>query len=180
MIRQSWLIVALSLFNAASLIAQAQPPVKLSLGFDNLQLGMSYAAIKTALTDKPGFQYRGEPDLSLSPGGEEKIIQTNGGFYIERAIFQFSNDQLFSIILDINPKAVDHFTLFSQFSAKYGDPQSLSPQQAVWDDGTVRILLEQPATVKYLLIQTINDKLRAAGNAKAAQEEARETFLKKL
>jgi len=166
---------------AAPQTSPAPTPSKpLSKGFDELKLGMDYQAVSEVLKKSTSFRYRGDPDVSLSPDGKEKIIETKGGFYVRRAVFQFLNDKLFAITLDLEPAQFDWYMLYTTLTASYGEPQGFEPRQALWDDGTVRLQLEKPLTVKYLAVEIMNSKLNQAGVQKALQEDTRDAFLKKL
>jgi len=174
-----WLIIAVPGVAGAQDTA-AVTRKTLAAGFDNLVLGMSFEQLGTALRAHAGFQYRGEPELSLSPDGKEKIIETKGGVFIERAVFQFADNKLFSIILDLQAAKLDYFTLYTNFVTRYGNPLLLDPRQAIWDDGTTRLLLEKPLTVKYLSVAFIEAKKKQEAGTKAMQEETRELFIEKL
>lgn len=152
----------------------------LSNGFDDLSLGMEFSALDEALQKHAGFLYRGLPEVSLSPAGQEKIIETRGGRFIKRGIFQFSENKLFSIILDLNEAELDYYTLFTSFSTRYGDPLSLDPRQAIWENSSVRMILEKPLTLKYLSVPVLMAKERAGTVEKSIREENREDFIKKL
>lgn len=153
---------------------------ELSNGFDTLELGMDFDALDAALKKQAGFFYQGLPEVSLSPGGEEKIIETRGGRYISRGIFQFSDNRLFSIILDLNSQELDYFTLFTSFTTRFGDPVSLDPRQSIWENAKVRMILEKPLTLKYLSVEVMAARMEAGTMEKSAREDARESFINKL
>jgi hypothetical protein len=152
----------------------------ISKGYDKLVLGMAYQAAYDTLVGNPALDYRGKPDVSMSPGREEKIIESRGGRYIQRGVFQFREEKLFTIILEMNPLQLDYFTLFTSFSQRYGDPKSLDPNQAIWEDASVRLILEKPCTVKYLDRPVIDAIIQSATVKAARQEETRQQFIDRL
>jgi hypothetical protein len=105
---------------------------------------------KKALLADSLFGYRGDPDVSLSPSTKEPLIECTGTSYVSRTVLQFLDGRLYSIILFMNERALDHYSLYTQLSGRYGSPSELSPQRAVWDSGEVRLSLERPLTVRYV------------------------------
>lgn len=163
--------------------AYSQSPVgkvPISRGYDTIKLGMAYQASYDALMASSSLDYRGTPDVSMSPGREEKIIETRGGRFIRRGIFQFRNDKLFTIILELNPEQLDYFTLYSTFTERYGEAAFLSPQECRWEDGSVRLVLEKPLTLKYLDIAVLDALHQEAGIEQSGQERSRANFIERL
>jgi hypothetical protein len=152
----------------------------ISPGYDTILLGMAYQAAYDALVGSTALDYRGTPDVSMSPDREEKIIETRGGRYISRGVFQFRDDKLFTIILELNPLQMDYYTLFTSFSARYGEPFSLDPKQTVWEDSTVRLILEKPCTVKYIDKPVIEALIQESTINASRQELSRQAFIDKL
>jgi hypothetical protein len=60
-------------------------------------------------------------------------------------------------------------------TAKYGEPKTLDPREAVWEDETTRMSLERPLTVKYIDLtvfnQIIADSKLESGNELKNREE---------
>lgn len=149
----------------------------LPAGFRGIQLGMSMLEVQTLIAADSLYEYRGEPDVSLLPRPDERLIEVSGRSYVRRAFFQFHEDRLFVIILSLNEREIDHYSVFSTLSAKYGKPASLSPSESVWDDGVVRLSLERPLALKYIDRSTF-DSLREKGKAEKSWEEVlRSEFL---
>ena len=145
--------------------------------FRNISLGMSMEAVKEVLQADGLFAYRGEPDVSLLPRTNESLIEVTGLAYIRRGFFQFHEDRLFVMIFAINESKMDHYSVFTSISSKYGKPQSLSPAESIWDDGTTRLSVERPLAVKYIDLGIFNS-LREAGRAEQSWEELlRDEFL---
>lgn len=146
-------------------------------GFRGVELGMSLEQVQDVLRADELFFYRGAPDVSLLPRPNEKLLEVQGLSYVKRAFFQFYEDKLFSAIYVMNTDKMDHYSIFTQLSGRYGKPSELSPKESVWTDGTVRLSLERPLTVKYLDVATL-EKLRKAGQDLESWEElSRKDFL---
>lgn len=155
-------------------------PKAISRGYDTITLGMPYQTAYDAMVANAGIDYRGTPDVSMSPDREEKIVETRGGRYIKRGIFQFRDDKLFSITLELNPDQLDYYTLYTTFCARYGEAKRLSPQECVWEDRAVRLILEKPLSLKYIDVAVMDGLRQAAGIEESAQEKSRSAFIDRL
>ena len=159
---------------------QAGPPAgaaALPRGFRGVELGMSLEEVEKALRSDELFLYRGGPDVTLLPRPNEKLLEVQGLSYVKRAFFQFHEEKLFSAIYVLNPEKIDHYSLFTRFSDRYGKPGSLSPKESIWTDGTVQLALERPLTVKYLDVGVL-ERLKQAGQARQSWEDlSRQDFL---
>lgn len=131
---------------------------------------MSMEEVKKILMADGLFTYRGEPDVSLLPRPNESLIEVSGLSFVRRAFFQFHQDRLFVMIFAINESKLDHYSVFTSISAKYGKPGSLSPAESIWDDGLTRLSVERPLAVKYIDLEIFN-ALREAGRAEQSWEE---------
>jgi hypothetical protein len=138
--------------------------------FRGIELGMEMEAVKKILAADSLFSYRGDIDVSLLPRPDESLIEVSGISYIRRAFFQFYQDKLFVMIFSINEKEMDHYSIFTSLSAKYGKPTSLSPSESVWLDGATRLSVERPLAVKYMEV-AVFDAIKAAGAAGRSYEE---------
>jgi hypothetical protein len=78
---------------------------------------------------------------------------------------------------NLDSSRVDYYSMYSTLVAKYGEPVTLDPRKAVWDDGKIILSLERPLTVRYVDEKTFNDLLAAAGTEKAASDLQRESFI---
>jgi hypothetical protein len=156
-------------------LVEQQPGIPRS--FRNISLGMSMEGVKEVLKADGLFAYRGEPDVSLLPRPNESLIEVSGLSYVRRAFFQFHEDRLFVMIFAINESRMDHYSVFTSISSKYGKPQSLSPAESIWDDGATRLSIERPLAVKYIDLEIFNS-LREAGRAEQSWEQLlRKDFL---
>jgi hypothetical protein len=134
-------------------------------------LGMDAAAlVDTLKADTAEFMYQ-EPDITLSQKGKiyegsNESVEVAGRDFVSKAVFQLYDGALSVITLTLNTTLIDYYSVYQTWVKKYGQPQSLSPREAVWQDAAVRISLERPLTLKYI-------DLKAAGAiAQAAKTRA--------
>ena len=154
------------------------PPIQ--DGFGDLRLGMSIEEAKVALGVDPNFRYRGDPDVSLLPGTGLPIIQTAGAAFIDRAILQFTENQLYVLTLILNANRLDYFGVFSEFQNRYGDPDRLDPGIAVWESETVILSVERPLTVKYVDAELFQAVVDEGVLERSLESLTRERFLEQL
>ncbi len=149
-------------------------------GFRNLTFGLTRDEAMEELYEDPGFDFRGDPDVSFrghEPGG---VIDTDGFDFIDRGVFQFYEDRLYLIILSLDGGQLDYFTLYRTLSDRYGMPTRLDPSQAVWEREGVRLALERPVSVKYLDMEVF-DRIREEGRARETERgRARREFLEEF
>jgi hypothetical protein len=143
--------------------------------YHGISLGMSLEEVKTLLLQDPWFNYRGDEDVSLLERPRASLIDAGGSLFIKRGLFQFEDDALSAILLELNPETIDWFTVYTTLEDRYGNPVDMNPQKAWWEDGSTRLALERPLTVKYLDLSVFEaaiaeNKDRAAWRAKAREE----------
>jgi len=138
--------------------------------FRDIELGMSMDEVKAILSSDGLFSYRGDVDVSLLPRPDESLIEVSGLSFVRRAFFQFHSGKLFVMIFLLNEKEIDHYSVFTSLSDKYGKPDSLSPGESVWSDAATRLSVERPLAVKYIDM-AVFDALKAAGAAEVSMEE---------
>jgi len=155
--------------------AAAVPPPPME--FRGITLGMGIDQVKNALKADPLFRYRGDPDVSFLPQTSQYLIECEGNSFLSRAYFQFADSRLFIMILVLDAQKLDHYSLFSTLSAKYGQPTTLNPQESVWQTDLVRFSLERPLTVKYIDNKTFTALLAKGGAQKDLDQLSRESFL---
>jgi hypothetical protein len=83
------------------------------------------------------------------------------------------------MILLLDPERVDHYSVYSALTRKYGAPSSLSPRETVWLFDGVRLSLERPLTVKYVERKTFASLQRGAPQADLEQL-SRDSFLEQF
>lgn len=152
----------------------------LQRGFGSLVLGMTLAEAQDALLVDPSFRYRGEPDVQLVPRTDLPLIESEGRAFIDRGTFQFRDERLYLITLLLNGQRLDYFSVYTSLVDQYGEPVSLDPGQAVWEDETTRIALERPLTVKYIDRQTFDSIIESGRMEEALDAVTRERFLEQL
>ncbi|MFW5694565.1 MAG: hypothetical protein ACOCYB_05315 [Alkalispirochaeta sp.] len=158
----------------------AAGPEALRRGFRELELGLPFDRVEELLQGDSAFQYRGEPDVSMRRSDGGTVIDTRGRIYMDRGIFQFHDDQLFTIALYLDRSRLDYFQLYEQFRSRYGEPTELDPQRAFWEDQRTRIELERPLTVRYLDLETFEARRNETRLQQATEDIAREQFLEEF
>lgn len=154
--------------------------VSLPGGYGSVVLGMSVEAAKDALMEDPAYGYRGDRDVSMLPGDNRTLISTDGIHFFGECWFQFDNDRLYIITLNLNRERVDYYSVFKSLCDKYGQPDSLSPRKSEWRDGSVIMSLERPLTLKYT-DEGIFQELQETSNVELTKEEEnRHNFLESL
>lgn len=154
-------------------------------GYRDIELGMSLEETKDALVKDSSFGYHGDRDVSLVPGTNRVLIETDseyghGSNFLKRCYFQFFEDKLFIITININQDKMDYYSIFKKLSEKYGKPDSLDPQSATWKNDDITLSLERPLTLKYIDNETFK-RTQNYSNIQASPEEmTREMFLDEL
>lgn len=153
-------------------------------GYGSIKLGMSVQEVQTELKKNSDFAYRGKRDVNLVPSTKEVLIETdatgNPYSFFERTWFQFVDGRLFSITLNLNQNKIDYYAVFSSLSKKYGEPDSINPKRASWEDETVMMSLEKPLTLKYIDSKVFNALKEESGVQKSFEEQTVEDFLNGL
>ena len=169
-----------------SLLPAAFPQEKkIPDGYGGITLGMSLEQTKDALKKNSDFGYHGDRDVSLLPGENRVLIETDAESghtvsFLERCWFQFYNDNLYIITININREKMDHFSVFDALCKKYGNPDSVSPEKSVWKSNTVTMSLERPLTLKYVDTETFNALQSKSLVGPSGTEMTRELFLEGL
>ena len=145
--------------------------------FRGVFLGQSLDELKTALMGDLLFNFRGDRDVSFLPIREQTLLETTGLSYIRRAYFQLSDGAVYIMSFSLDSRRMDHYSVFTSFVKKYGEPKTLSPGEAVWESDDTRVSIERPLTVKYI-DKTVFDRLVEESRTKERAEMlAREDFL---
>ena len=151
-------------------------------GYGDVHLGMSLDETKQQLLKNPDFGYSGDRDVSLLPGDARILIETNasggrGSSFLNQCWFQFYNEQLYIITININTQKTDYYSLFTTLCNKYGEPQSLDPQKAVWKSDSITMQLEKPLSIKYIDNETFDMLKTASTIEKSYEEKNQQMFL---
>ncbi len=150
---------------------------ELPTGYRDISLGMDFEAVKDALKKDSVFGYRGERDISLLAGENRTLIATTGSYFIKRAWFQFYENKLYVIIIQMDTDKIDYYTIYSTLSSKYGGPKTLDPKKSVWVGESVSMFLERPLIIKYIDVTTFNSILEKYKDEKAYSDILREDFI---
>ena len=152
-------------------------PEPISRQFRGLSLGMALDDLKSALLRDQLFSFRGDRDVSFLPIREETLVETTGLSYIRRAFFQLSSESVYIMSFSLDTRLMDHYSVYTSFVRKYGEPLSLSPMEAVWETEETRVSIERPLTVKYI-DKTVFNRLVEESRTRGRQELLRrEEFL---
>jgi hypothetical protein len=171
---------ALVLPPAAAGAPAAAGPVEPPMGFRTVSLGMSVDQVKEALRKDALYRYRGDPDVSFLPLSGENLIECEGSSYLSRAYFQFAGGKLYVLILVLDQRKLDHYSMFTAFTAKYGEPAAFNPTEAVWQSEAVRFSLERPLTVKYIDRRVFEEQVARGAAQQDLEQLSRERFIEQF
>ncbi len=154
----------------------------LPTGYAKINLGMSLDSAKEALKNDPQFGYRGDRDVSLLPGDARILVETDTSInapysFLDRCWFQFFEEKLYIITVNIKSDKVDYYSVFSTLCQKYGNPSSLNPEKAEWKNDSVIMTLERPLTLKYTDKKVFESLLDSSNVNKSVKEQNRDSFL---
>jgi hypothetical protein len=154
-----------------------EEPEEVPRQFRELSLGMSLDDLKAALIEDTLFSFRGDRDVSFLPIREETLVETTGLSFIRRAFFQLSGGNVFIMAFTLDTRLLDHYSVYTALVRRYGEPQSLNPQEAVWESEETRLSIERPLTVKYLDKTIFNALLDESTTRESDMLFRREEFL---
>lgn len=175
--KKFWLTVLLCTCTVSALFADAAP---LPRGYTTVQLGMTVEETKSALLKNGDFGYRGDRDVSLLPGENRTLIETRGFNILKECWFQFQDEALFTITINVNPEVMDYYSIFSTLCEKYGNPQELNPSTCTWRNDEVIMTLEKPLTIKYMDAEKAARMAEESATESASVEVVRQMFLDTL
>lgn len=150
---------------------------ELPQGYRQVKLGMSIENVKDTLKEDPIFGYRGERDISILAGKNRSLIETSGSSNIKRAWFQFYEEKLYIIIIQMNTDNIDYYSVYSALCKKYGEPDTLDPKRALWKNDTVSMILERPLAIKYIDSIVFNELLEKSKTETSYKDIFREEFI---
>jgi len=145
--------------------------------FREISLGMSLDNLKEALLKDKLFNFRGDRDVSFIPAREESLVETTGPSFVRRAFFQLRDGVLFIMSFTLDPGLLDHYSMFTNLTEKYGQPSFLDPKEAVWETEDTRITLERPLTIKYVDKKVFNDIISESALIQSRRVRERQEFL---
>ena len=145
--------------------------------FRGIELGMNLDDLKNTLLGDSLFHFRGDRDVSFLPSREQSLVETTGSSFVRRAFFQLRDGELFIMAFSLNTNLIDHYSVFTNFVKKYGEPVYLDPREAVWDTEETRITIERPLTVKYIDKMVFNDIINESSMVESRHVQERQEFL---
>ena len=168
-----------------SLFSQNNSNSSLPNGFANIQLGMTVEETKDELIKNSDFGYKGDRDVSLVPDKQKVLIETNaqnglGSKFLTTCYFQFYEDKLYIITINMNKEKIDHYSIFKTLTEKYGEPKSVTPQKSVWKNDEITMTLEKPLTLKYINNKIQDQMQQYSTIQKSAEEMTQQMFLDQL
>jgi len=146
--------------------------------FRGFVLGQPLDDLKMALTRDGLFQFRGDRDVSFLPVREQTLVETSGLSFIRRAFFQLTDGAVFIMAFSLDTRLMDHYSVFTSFIKKYGEPLTLSPGEAVWETEDTRVSIERPLTVKYIDKRVFDRLIEESSTRERLEIFSREEFLR--
>jgi hypothetical protein len=138
---------------------------------------MSLEELKEAIRSDRIFNFREDRDVSFLPSSQEQtLVETQGFGFIRRALFQLRYGEVFIMAFTLDTALMDHYSVFTAFVKRYGEPSSLNPREAVWETDTTRVSIERPLTVKYIdkqsfeMLRLSPDEILVGPSADGARE----------
>lgn len=142
--------------------------------FRKLFLGQKLDDLKTALMKDGLFSFRGDRDVSFLPVREQTLVETTGLSFVRRAFFQLADGAVYIMSFSLDTRLIDHYSVFTSFVKKYGEPESLTPSEAVWESDDTRVSIERPLSVKYIdkkVFDRLNEESKAQENLELQNRE---------
>ncbi|MCR5494456.1 MAG: hypothetical protein K6F15_02375 [Treponema sp.] len=174
-------VLFLLLLSGLCLFGQEELPS----GYKGIKLGMTIDEVKEALIKDYQFGYRGDRDVSLMPDQQKVLIETDTSrtvpsSFLDKCWFQFYENKLYVITINVKQTKMDHYSIFSTLTKKYGNPDSLNPEKSEWQNDSVIFSLERPLTLKYTDKKVYDRIMDQAQVANTAQEMSAQSFLEGL
>lgn len=183
--KKKHIFLLLLIFSYQLVFSQSTSHNSLPNGFQNISLGMSLEETKEELIKNQDFGYKGERDVSLLPDQQKVLIETDatkafGSKFLTRCYFQFYDDSLYIITINMNKEKIDHYSIFKTLTEKYGEPVSVTPEKTTWKNDSVTMTLEKPLTLKYIDNEVYNQLQQYSAVQKSAEEITQQMFLDSL
>ena len=147
------------------------------VGFDSFRFGMTPDRVSELILASDYLNASPEEDISRVPRTTQRVLSVEGNTFVRDAHFQFDESGLISIILNLNQRALDHFTLYTHLVTRYREPLVLNPRIIEWQFPAVILRVERPLTVKLISRSAIEVRLHQESQAVSEQERTREQFL---
>lgn len=151
---------------------------ELPSSFHDIGLGMTIDEVKEVLRKDSSFVYRGDRDVSLLNNKNRSLIEANGTHFVKRGSFQFYDEKLYSIVIQMNPENIDYYSIYSSLVEKYGEPNIVDQKKSLWEDDHIRLILERPLTIKYIELSVFKEIIENRNKKGVLSEEMREHFIR--
>ena len=152
---------------------------ELPSGFQDLNIGDSFDNVKDKLKkDNQLFNYKEEDVVFDESSRSKNIISSLGYGFLKNAVFQFNKEKLYTMSFYLDSSKIDYFSLSKSFKDKWGIPSEVTPNNFMWENNSVRILLEKPLIVRYIDLSVLKEEKEAEKQNKTTKEEDRQEFLK--
>lgn len=151
---------------------------ELPSSFHDIGLGMTIDEVKEVLRKDSSFAYRGDRDVSLLNNKNRSLIEANGTHFVKRGSFQFYDEKLYSIVVQMNPENIDYYSIYSSLVEKYGEPNIVDQKKSLWEDDHIRLILERPLTIKYIELSVFKEIIENRNKKEVLSEEMREHFIR--
>jgi len=177
------LILLMIISVSYSLAAQEEPVFTPVAGrYREFYISMSVEECKEALKQDGYFNYNDQEQPSLMRPSDEVLIDSPGRSFIKRGWFQFQDDRLIVMTIQLNPDKLDYYSVFRQLKEKYGAPLELSPQAALWrnEESGEEMLLSRPLEMKYRDGQYFRRLQEESRVDQSMEETLRERFLQEF
>jgi hypothetical protein len=145
--------------------------------FRGISLGMGLDNLKEALIKDNLFNFRGDRDVSFLPAREESLVETTGSSFVRRAFFQLRDGVVFIMSFTLDTEMMDHYSMFTNLSEKYGPPSFLDPREALWETEETLVILERPLIIKYIDKKVFDDIINESALIQSRRVKERQEFL---
>ncbi len=106
---------------------------------------------------RPLFTPSKYKEFDIEHETSKSFISINENKFFRSGYFLFSDDSLYAIILGYQTKEVDFLDLLQTLNSKYGKGAFLDADTVAWEYQNRQLILERPATVKYIITNIAND-----------------------
>ena len=80
----------------------------------------------------------------------------------------------------MNRERIDYYSIFKTLKEKYGEPETITPQSAVWKNDSITMSLEKPLTLKYIDNEVFKSLQSSSNISPSSREMTQQMFLDKL
>ena len=146
-------LTAVVMLLAASVTAQSEVKTQAKeqiSGWGLFRLGASRTEVIAALKKDPLLAPLEDPESDISEEVRDTLITLMPTRFFTHFSLQFAAGTCYLLRIVFSERYYSYIILYERLKKKYGDPAELDSRQAVWYYQSRRLILERPATVKYL------------------------------